>query len=35
VTKEPLECSPEDLERLKGFGLTEEEVWDVIEMSCS
>ena len=35
VTKEPLECSPEDLERLKGFGLTEEEVWDVIEMSGS
>ena len=23
VTERPLECSPEDLERLKGFGLTE------------
>jgi uncharacterized peroxidase-related enzyme len=35
VTERPLECDPEDLERLKGFGLTEEEVWDVVEMSCS
>jgi len=35
VTERPLDCTPEDLERLKGFGLTEEEVWDVVEMSCS
>ena len=33
VTKEPLACAPEDLERLKGFGLTQEEVWDVIEVA--
>jgi uncharacterized peroxidase-related enzyme len=33
VTKEPLTCSPQDLERLKGFGLTEEEVWDVVEIA--
>ncbi len=30
VTNEPLECSPEDIEYLQGFGLTLEEVWDVI-----
>ena len=35
VTECPLGCNPEDLERLKGFGLTVEEVWDVIETSCS
>ena len=34
VTERPLECTPEDLQRLKGHGLTEEEVWDVIEASC-
>jgi len=33
ITKEPLICSPEDLERLKGFGLVEEEVWDVVEIA--
>ena len=33
VTEKPLECSPEDLERLKRFGLTEEEVWDVVEIA--
>ncbi len=33
-TKHTLGCSPEDLERLKGFGLTEEELWDVVETSC-
>lgn len=33
VTNEPLECSPEDIERLKDFGLTLEEVWDVIEIA--
>jgi uncharacterized peroxidase-related enzyme len=35
VTKRPLECDPEDLARLEGYGLTREEVWDVVEMSCS
>ena len=35
VTECPLECASEDLERLKGFGLSEEEVWDVVETSCS
>ncbi len=34
VTKRPLDCTSEDLERLKCLGLTEEEVWDVIETSC-
>lgn len=33
VTREPLECAPEDLERLKSLGLTEEEVWDVVEIA--
>src|SRR5215218_4956610 len=33
ITERPLDCDPEDLERLKGFGLTEEEVWDVIEVT--
>jgi uncharacterized peroxidase-related enzyme len=35
VTQRPLDCTPESLETLEGFGLTEEEVWDVMEMSCS
>ena len=35
ITERPLDYDPEDLARLKGFGLTEEEVWDVVEMSCS
>jgi hypothetical protein len=35
ITDHPLDCDPEDLERLKGFGLTEVEVWDVVEMSRS
>ena len=30
---EPLECTPQDLEHLEGFGLTEEEVWDVVEIA--
>ncbi len=34
VTGRPLECTPEDLERLKGHGLTEEEVWDVVEVAA-
>ncbi|BBL80060.1 alkyl hydroperoxide reductase AhpD [Rubrobacter xylanophilus] len=33
ITREPLECSPEDIERLRGFGLSLEEVWDVIEIA--
>jgi AhpD family alkylhydroperoxidase len=35
VTERPLDCDHEDLQRFQGFGLTEEEVWDVVEMSCS
>ena len=35
ITERPLDCDPEDLARLKRFGLTEEEVWDVVETSCS
>jgi uncharacterized peroxidase-related enzyme len=35
VTERPLECTPGDLERLEGYGLTEEDVWDVVETSCS
>ena len=34
VTERPLDCGSEDLERLKGFALTEE-VSDVVEMSWS
>jgi uncharacterized protein YciW len=34
ITDHPLERELEDLERLKGFGLSEEEVWDVVETSC-
>ena len=34
VTERPLECTPRDLERLEGYGLTGEEVWDVVETSC-
>ncbi len=30
---DPLDCDPGDLERLKGYGLTEEEVWDVVEIA--
>ncbi|MBA2692645.1 MAG: peroxidase-related enzyme [Rubrobacter sp.] len=33
ITNEPIECSPEDIEYLKGHGLTLEEVWDVIEIA--
>lgn len=33
VTERPLECSPEDLARLMGLGLTEREVWDVVEIA--
>lgn len=33
VTNEPLECTPEDIEHLRSFGLTLEEVWDVVEVA--
>ncbi len=33
ITNEPLECNPEDIEHLKSFGLTLEEVWDVAEIA--
>jgi uncharacterized peroxidase-related enzyme len=33
VTEHPLECTPADLEHLEGLGLTEEEVWDVVEIA--
>jgi uncharacterized peroxidase-related enzyme len=33
-TLSPLECLQEDLEHLKSFGLTQEEVWDVIEIAA-
>ena len=33
ITEQPLDCDPKDLERLKGFGLTQEEVWDVVEIA--
>ncbi len=33
VTNEPLDCTPDDLERLKSFGLTEVEVWDIVEIA--
>lgn len=33
ITKEPLQCSPEDIERLQQHGLSTEEVWDVIEIA--
>ena len=35
VTERPLKCDPGVLESLKGYGPTEEEVRDVVEMSCS
>ena len=34
VTKTPLECLEEDLHHLRGLGLTEHEVWDVIEIAA-
>ena len=33
ITKEPLECSPEDLDRLKGFGLSDAACWDIAEIA--
>ncbi len=34
LTVTPRECSPADIEYLKSFGLTTEEVWDVIEIAA-
>jgi uncharacterized peroxidase-related enzyme len=34
LTLSPLECLRDDLEHLKSVGLTEEEVWDVIEIAA-
>ena len=34
LTMNPRECSPADLEHLRRFGLTTEEVWDVIEIAA-
>ncbi len=34
LTLSPLECLQEDLEHLQSFGLTQEEVWDVIEIAA-
>ena len=33
ITNEPLECSPEDLDRLKSFGLSEAACWDIVEIA--
>ena len=34
ITRRPLDCEQEDLENLKSHGLTEQEVWDVIEIAA-
>ncbi len=34
LTVEPRECSRADIEHLKSLGLTEQEVWDVIEIAA-
>src|SRR5262245_51260594 len=33
LTKSPTDCLQEDVERLQHLGLTQEEVWDVIEIA--
>ena len=33
VTERPLECSPEDLDRLKEFGLSDLACWDIVEIA--
>ena len=33
ITKAPLDCDESDLDRLRDAGLTDEEVWDVIEIA--
>ena len=34
ITRRPLDCEQEDLENLKSHSLTEQEVWDVIEIAA-
>ena len=34
ITENPKECSPDDHKRLMELGLTQEEVWDVIEIAA-
>jgi uncharacterized peroxidase-related enzyme len=34
LTNQMGECNEADLEHLRGFGLTQEEVWDVIEIAA-
>ena len=33
ITKEPLECSPHDLDHLKSFGLSDVACWDIAEIA--
>jgi len=33
ITKEPLECSPDDLDNLKSFGLSDVACWDIAEIA--
>jgi uncharacterized peroxidase-related enzyme len=33
ITREPLECSPEDLDSLKGLGLSDAACWDIVEIA--
>ncbi|HZZ46614.1 MAG TPA: peroxidase-related enzyme [Pseudonocardia sp.] len=34
ITVRPNECTPEDLKALSEFGLTDEELWDVVELAA-
>jgi uncharacterized peroxidase-related enzyme len=34
LTLDPTDCLQEDIEHLKSLGLTQEEVWDVIEIAA-
>src|SRR6266508_1185024 len=34
LTRTPTDCSRQDVEHLKNLGLTQEEVWDVIEIAA-
>ncbi|MGH8905733.1 MAG: peroxidase-related enzyme [Egibacteraceae bacterium] len=34
VTRSPLDCTPADLARLRALGLTDEDIWDVIEIAA-
>jgi uncharacterized peroxidase-related enzyme len=34
VTRSPLDCNPADLAHLRSFGLTDKDVWDVIEIAA-